>query len=91
MGLAEEAEKLYIYSSWLEKLNRKLRKLGRKAEKHRRRHEAAPEHKKEKHRIRHALTIQEIRELMKQHDEVLGGLKRHYLRFVYYLKEEHKL
>lgn len=91
MDLLKEAGYLYVFSKELLKLTKKLKKLGRLAEKHKRRHEKAPEHKKEKHRIRHALTVRNIEELFRKRNAVLEGLKIHYHRFAHYLREEHKI
>lgn len=91
MSLAKEAAYLYVFSKELLKLNKKLKKLGRLADKHKVRHGKARVHKKEKHKIRHVLTVRDIEELMKKHNYALGRLKTHYHRFAHYLKKEHKI
>ncbi len=91
MSLIKEASRLYLFSKELVKLNKRLRKLGRSAEKHKVRHEKASRHKKEKHKVRHALTVKDVKELMEKHDAVLKRLKTHYQRFTHYLRKEHKV
>lgn len=91
MGLLKEAEYIYWFAKGLVKLNKRLKRLGRKAEKHKARHGKAPEHKKGKHRARHGSTVGEIREVMEKHNLVYKRLKRHHLRFAHYLRKEHKL
>jgi len=91
MGLLKEAGYIYLYSKELKKINKRLNKLGKVAEKHKERHRKAPEHKKEKHKVKHVLTVREIGELMKKHDHVLNRLKLHHQRYAYYLRKEHKL
>ena len=90
MSLTKEAAYLYLFSKELLKLNKKLKKLGRLAEKHKVRHEKAQAHKKEKHKVRHVLTVRDIEELMKKHNYALERLKTHYHRFTHYLRKEHK-
>jgi len=90
MGLLREAGYIYLYSKELKKLNNKLRKLGRLAEKHKGKHEKVPEHKKKKHKTKHALTVREIEELMKKHNLVLSRLTSHHQRYAHYLRKEHK-
>lgn len=91
MSLFNEASRIYIFSKELVKLNKKLRKLGNLAEKHKGKHEKAKKHKKEKHRVKHTLAVRDIEKLMKKHNAVLNKLKTHYFRFAHYLRKEHKI
>ncbi|MBR9683297.1 hypothetical protein GOV03_02040 [Candidatus Woesearchaeota archaeon] len=91
MPLTKEAARLYLFSKRVLELNKKLKKLGKSAEKHKGRHEKAAMHKKGKHRARHASTVKDIREVMKKHNEALSRLKTHYHRFAHYLRKEHKV
>ena len=91
MGLLREAGYIYLYSKELKKLNKKLKRLGKLAEKHKGRHEKAAKDKKEKHKTKHALTVRGINELMKKHNQVLSRLKNHHYRYAHYLRKEHKI
>lgn len=91
MPLTKEAAYLYRFSKGLVKLNKKLKKAGKLAEKHKGRHEKAKKHRKEKHKIRHTLTVRDIEEMMKKHNLLLRRLMTHYQRFTHYLRKEHKI
>ena len=91
MSLTQEAGYIYIYSKRLTKLNKKLKKLGKLAEKHHGRRLKAKEHQQEKHKLRHAAAVRDIQELMMYHDRNLIKLRTHYRRFAHYFRKEHKL
>tara|TARA_Y100000310_G_C20605536_1_gene775275 strand:- start:1164 stop:1439 length:276 start_codon:yes stop_codon:yes gene_type:complete len=91
MSLLKEAGTLYLYSKELVKLNKKLKRYGKLAEKHKKRHGKAKVHRKEKHKKRHASTIKDLNKVMKRHNRVLAGLRTHYHGFAHYLRKEHKL
>ncbi len=91
MGILKEAGYVYLLSRGLVKSNKRLRKLGKLAEKHKEKHGKASEHKKEKYRRKHSSVIKEINELMTKHNRNLSRIKVHYHRFAHYLRKEHKL
>ena len=91
MGFVKEARLIYLYSRELADVNKRLKKLGIKAEKHKVRHERAAEHKKEKHKVKHHITVKQIEKLMRNHNELLNNLKTHYQRYAHYLRKEHKV
>jgi len=90
MGLLKEAGYVYVYSRELLSLNKKLKRLGKLAEKHKVKHGKAPEHKNGRHKVKHTLAVRDIEKLMKKHNQVLGKLRTHYHRFAHYLRKEHK-
>ena len=90
MNLTTEASYLYVYSKELVKLNKRIKRLSRKAEKHAHKHGKASSHeKKHKHKRKHESTIGDIKSLMKKHNQALRHLKHHYLNFHHALKKEH--
>lgn len=92
MNLLKEAAYLYAYSRELIKVNKKLKSLGRKAEKHAHRyHQATSEEKQHQHKRKHSRTTAEMKKLMKKHNEIIGALRHHYLGFKHALHKEHKL
>ncbi|MFH1682525.1 MAG: hypothetical protein ABIA37_01890 [Candidatus Woesearchaeota archaeon] len=91
MNLLKEAGYVYLYSKKLVYLNKKIKKLGKKAVKHKSRHEKAAEHKKEKHHVRHVLTVRQINALMEKHNSTLKKLAYHSHKFSECLRKEHKV
>lgn len=92
MSLANEASYLYVYSKKLIKLNKELKKLSKKAEKHRHKHGKAKTTKQqEKHKSKHSQTTDKIKDLTKKHNRILGRIKHHYLAFAHSLRKEHKI
>lgn len=91
MSLLKEAEYIYVFSKELLRLNRKLKKLGKAAEKHKKRHNEAKEDKQLRHKVRHANTVQDIEKLMGRHNQIFTRLKNHYHRFAHHLRKEHKI
>ena len=78
MNLANEASYLYVNSKELLSLNREIRKLSKKAEKHINKHNKAnTEEKKEKHKKKHGKATEDIVKLMKKHNKTLERLRAH--------------
>ena len=90
MNIINEAGYLYDYSKKLIKINKELNKLSRKAHKHSHQHQKAKEEKKHKHQKRHQSTVNEIKELMKKHNQIITKLRHHHLTYAHALKKEHK-
>ncbi|NQV91932.1 hypothetical protein HQ489_05660 [Candidatus Woesearchaeota archaeon] len=90
-SLLHEAGYLYKYSKELLRLNRKLKKYGKLAEKHKRKHGVAKEKDKPKHLAKHSKTMEDVHELMKRHNRYFGKLRYHYLRFAHHFRKEHKI
>lgn len=88
MGLLKEAGYIYYFSKELLGLNRRLKRLGKKAGKHKKKHERSG---KEKHRVKHGMTVKEANKLLKKHNVVLERLKAHHLRYAHFLRKEHKV
>ena len=91
MDLLKEAGYVYLYSKRLVSLNSKIKKLGRKAVKHKSKHEQAAEGNKSKHHARHSLTIKQINTLLEEHNSVLRRLIQHSRRFNACLRKEHRV
>jgi chromosome segregation ATPase len=92
MTLSNEAAYLYVYSKKLFELNKSIKKLTKKAHKHREKHsKAKSEGKKLKHRTKHFKLTKEIKELMKNHNKTLTRLKHHQVAFAHMLQNEHKI
>ncbi len=91
MSLLKEAVYLYVHAKELEKVNRKLKNLGRKAEKHAgREHRAISEEKKYKHRQRYSRAASQKKQLMRKHGDVISILRDHCLDFKHLLDKEPK-
>ena len=91
MNLANEAAYLYVNAKELLALNKKLRKLSHKAEKHVKKHaKANTEEKKEKHKKKHGKATEDIVKLMKKHNKTLEHLRAHQIAFAHALRNEHK-
>ena len=92
MGLVNEAGYLYVHSRELVILNKKIKRLSKKAQKHVEKHgKAKTEEKKFKHKKKHTKTTEDIRDLMKKHNKVLGKLKAHQIAYIHALRKEHKV
>ena len=91
MSLSGEAAYLYGYSKALMKINNKLHSLGKKAEKHKTRHDKADDENKQKHYERHKSTTEDIQGLLKQRKEVFNSIVHHQFEFERALKKEHHL
>ena len=91
MNLIKEAGYVYLYSKQLVSLNKKIKRLGKKAVKHKTRHEKAAEHKKEKHQVKHVLTVKQINALLEKHNLLLKRLVYHSRRFNECLRKEHQV
>ncbi len=92
MGLAEEAAYLYVYAKKLRVLNNRLKRLGKKAEKHYKKHvQTTNPRRKLKHRQKHEDTVKVIKHILKKHNDVLATIKHHSAAFSHALYKEHKL
>jgi hypothetical protein len=92
MSLSSEAGYLYIYSKELLSINKQLRKLGVKAEKHVKKHQKAKSKNEQlKYQEKHARTRIKIEKLLKKHNHVIKTLKHHHLEFYNTLRKEHKI
>ena len=92
MNLANEAGYLYVYSKELMDVNKKIRKLSSKAEKHAVKHmNANNEKKKLKHKNKHAKVKNDIEKLLKKHNKIIKILKHHNIAFYHALSKEHKI
>jgi len=91
MDLKSEAAYLYYYSKKLKWLNRKIRRLSKKATKHKEKHDGAKkEGDKLHHKTKHAYVSRDIKELMKKHNKIINKIKYHYHRFMHSLSHQHK-
>ena len=92
MSRANEAAYLYVLSKELTKMNRIMKKLGAKAQKHLEKHQKAttPE-KKEKHRQKHTQKVEKIKKLLEEHNRALGKLHHHQIAFAHQLQKEHQI
>ncbi len=91
MRINYEAAYLYVYSKKLLKVNKRIRALTHKAEKHKLNHLASrTEQQKLKHRKKHERATKSIHELLKDHHELLKRLRHHYLNFAHALQKEMK-
>ena len=92
MTLANEAAYLYDYAKELTKINHKLQRLSKKAEKHIKKHgQASSEDERQKHRNKQAKVTKDIRKRLEKHNEVLINLRRHQIAFANALQKEHKV
>lgn len=92
MSLTNEAAYLYVYAKKLERLHRLLQELSKDAERHLHKHQMAEsERKREKHRKKHHKTMEEIKELMNEHNKLLERLKHHQVAFAHQLQKKHKI
>ena len=91
MDLTSEAAYLYIYSKKFIRLNKELKSLSKKAEKHREKHETVVEHKKEKHRQKHINVISKIKKLKTEHNKLINKIHHHYSKFYNSMNEEHRI
>ncbi len=92
MSLTKEAGYIYVYSKELTKVNKQLKQLSKKAEKHAHKHgKTSDERKKLKHKKKHLDTTDEIKKLMKRHNDVLSSIKYHYRAYHHALHKEHKI
>ena len=92
MNLTNEAAYLYVQSKRLNRINSQLKKLTKKAEKHKiRYHSATKDHKKEKHRKKHLDATTDIHDLMKEHNKLIQHLQHHSAAFLSALRKQHKI
>ena len=92
MSILSEAAYLYVHSKELLSINRKLKRMGGKAEKHVKRHQKAKDNSEQAvHRKRHGDVVRDIQDLLKKHNAILSKLKRHQVAFAHGLGKEHKI
>jgi len=91
MTLANEAAYLYVHSKELLSLNKELRNLTNKAQKHVEKHnKSKTEEDRYKHRRKHGKTTEEIQKIIKKHNTTLQKLKSHQIAFAHALQKEHR-
>jgi hypothetical protein len=92
MGLVNEAGYLYVHSKELIGLNKKIKRLSKKAQKHVDKHtKAETEDVRSKHKKKHTKATEDIHSLMKKHNTVLTRLKAHQIAYIHALRKEHKV
>ncbi|MBT3814088.1 hypothetical protein HOE37_00805 [Candidatus Woesearchaeota archaeon] len=92
MGLVNEAGYLYVHSKELLVLNKRIKRLSKKAKKHVDKHtKAETEGARSKHKKKHTKTTEDIHSLMKKHNKVLIKLKAHQIAYIHALRKEHKV
>ena len=92
MNLTNETAYLYVYSKDLISLNKKLKGLSGKAEKHIYKHgKATSEEDRLKHRTKHGKVVGKIQKLMVKHNELLNKLRHHHVAYAHALRAEHKV
>ena len=92
MYIAKEAAYLYIYSKELTKVNKNIRRLSKRAQKHADKHNrTTDEEKKLRHKVKHRRVTNDINSLVKRHNAVVSRLKHHMINFHDALRKEHKL
>lgn len=91
MNLAHEAGYLYWYAKKLNKVNKKLKRLSEKAQKHAKKYAAASGKDRERHFKKHHAAREEIQELMKVHHRVMNIIKHHLMRFHDTFRKQPKL
>tara|TARA_Y100000310_G_C20416665_1_gene684663 strand:+ start:318 stop:599 length:282 start_codon:yes stop_codon:yes gene_type:complete len=92
MGLTKEASYIYIYSKELTKVNKQLKRLSKKAEKHVHKHSKTEnEAKKIKHKKKHLDTTNKIKKLIKKHNQILSSIRYHHRAYHHSLHKEHKV
>lgn len=92
MNITNEAAYLYVHSKELVSLNKRLKRLSRKAEKHVKKHgKTKSEEKKARHKLGHRKATEKIKNLIREHNRVLEKLRHHQVAFAHALREEHKV
>ncbi|MBU0470428.1 MAG: hypothetical protein KKA62_00955 [Nanoarchaeota archaeon] len=92
MNISKEAAYLYLYSKKLTKINKEMKRLSHKAEKHATKHsKTSNERKKEKHLKRHRQATEDIKSLMKKHNLLLNRIRHHVVNFHDALRKQHHL
>ena len=92
MNLANEAGYLYNHSKELISLNRRLRSLSKKADKHSEKyHQATKEEKRRKHKKKYSRVATKIKRLIKKHDKLILLLRHHHLAYEHALYKEQKV
>ena len=92
MSLVNHAAYLYVHSKELIVLNKKLKRLSKNAEKHKKRGERESDFGRvHKHAKRHAEAGEDIRTLLKKHNRILTKLRQHQVVHANELRKEHKV
>ena len=92
MNLANEAGYLYVHSKELLSINKQLKTLSKKSEKHAKKHaKAFTEGKKRKHREKYLKSKLKMEKLMKRHKELIKKLEHHRIAFHHALAKHHKI
>lgn len=81
MNPAHEAGYLYWYAKKLNKVNKKLKRLGEKAQKHAKKYAAASGKDRERRFKKYHSAKEEMQELMKTHHRLMDKVKHHLMLF----------
>jgi hypothetical protein len=91
MNLSNEAAYLYVLSKEIEGINRQIRRISKKADKHRNKHFKVAEHKKGKHKAKYDKAVEELKLLLKEHNKILTRLRGHHIAFAGGLDKQRKI
>ncbi len=92
MNLLSEAYYMYYYSRELIKINKKVKRHSKKAEKYVHKHrKAKTEEKKSRHKLGHQKATGKIKDLIEQHNRILKKLRHHHNNYLHALKKEHSI
>ncbi|HLC90392.1 MAG TPA: hypothetical protein VJI15_01360 [Candidatus Nanoarchaeia archaeon] len=92
MSLANEAAYLYVYAKKLLNVNKKMKRLSHKAQKHQEKHiKATTEKDKLKHHQKFSSTTTTLKDLLQKHNALIAKLNHHQIAFAHQLRREHKL
>lgn len=92
MSLASEAAYLYIRSKEFTKVNKELKRLGEKAQELSKKHaNSSDEKQRKKYHEKHSKTTEEIKKLVKRHNQILTRIKHHMVGYNDALRKQHRL
>ncbi|PIN73454.1 hypothetical protein COV20_04485 [Candidatus Woesearchaeota archaeon CG10_big_fil_rev_8_21_14_0_10_45_16] len=92
MSLRKEAAYLYLLSKELNKVNKELKHLSKKAEHHIEKHNRSKsEEDRQRHRKKHHNVKTEMEKLLKRHNDLISTIRAHSHRFIRKLQDEHLL
>jgi len=92
MSIIDEAAHLYVFSKELSSINKDIKRLSRKIEKHAHNHKnASNDKKREKYRKKHLKTKNKIAQLVKRHRQIFNRIKHHMVGYNEALRKEHKV
>ena len=92
MGISNEAAYLYVYSKELLKINRKLKRASKKAEKaFKKFKESKTVEEQIKRKPQYEETLDEVHKLQKEHNYIIRTLRHHQVAFAHQLQNQHKV